>query len=112
MHRGPGVLLSILVGANGGVYLQSDIVLKAGLGGDNHLAVLLQSYTSTVRCKDSDVPWSREACAMIQGGMKADDKQRLFGDSFLDPAVEEDLPLELVSSEATHPAMPILESLC
>ncbi|KAF6232076.1 hypothetical protein HO173_009670 [Letharia columbiana] len=73
--------------------------IAINIGGDNHLAVLLQSYTSTVRCKDSDVPWSREACAMIQGGMKADDKQRLFGDSFLDPAVEEDLPLELVSRD-------------
>ncbi len=83
-------------------------VLKTGIriGGDNHLAVLLQPYAPTVHCEDSDVPLSRESCAMIEFGMEADDEQRLFGDESLDPAVEEALPHELLSSEVPPPQSP------
>ena len=36
---------------------------------------------------------------MIERGMEADDRERLFGDKSLDPAVEEPLPFTLLSSE-------------
>lgn len=96
---------SVSTTADRGREKKSFTVLKAGLhiGGDNHLAVLLQPYAPTVRCEGSDVPLSRESCAMIEFDMEADDEQRLFGDESRDPAVEEPLPYELLSSEFPPP---------
>lgn len=90
----------------------SEMVLKARLGGDNHLAVVLEPYAPAVRCEGSGIPFSRESCAMIERGMLADERQRLFGDDRLDPQVEEPLPYELLSSASNHSAMPVFDSLC
>lgn len=43
------------------------------------------------------MPYAQQTCAMIEQGMEADDRQRLFGDRRLDPEVQESLPLELIS---------------
>lgn len=80
--------------------------LTAGLGGDNHLAVLLEPYASTVGCEDAVVPITRQSCATIERGMEADERPRVFGDETLDPEVEEHLPYELISSEAFTPSLP------
>lgn len=87
------------------------MILKAGPGGDNRLAVLLRPYVPTIRCEGSNIPFSRESCAAIEWGMEADDRQRLFGDRRLDPAVEEELPYELLSSQVSYSAVPMCESL-
>ena len=82
---------------------------KAALGGDNHLAVVLEPYKPNVRCEgSSSVPFSRDSCSMIERGMEADDSERLFGDKHLDPAVEEPLPFELLSSEPSPPSYPAI----
>lgn len=46
------------------------------------------------------MPYAQQTCAMIEQGMEADDRQRLFGDRRLDPEVQESLPLELISGGA------------
>lgn len=92
--------------------IQNKMVLKAGLGGDNHLAVILQPYASTIRCEGPVIPFSRHSCEMIERGMEAGDRQRLFGDQRLDPQVQEPLPYELLSSKGPHSARLTFESLC
>lgn len=73
--------------------------IAINIGGDNHLAVVLEPYAPAVRCEGSGILFSRESCAMIERGMLADERQRLFGDDRLDPQVEEPLPYELLSSD-------------
>ena len=81
-------------------------------GGDNHLAVVLEPYAPTIRCEGSERPLTRQSCAMIERGMEADDRPRLFGDERVDPRVQEPLPYELVSSEATRPATYLHLTVC
>ena len=86
-------------------------VLKARLGGDNHVAVVLAPYAPNVYCEGADVPFSREACSAIERGMQADERPRVFGDERSDPQVDEPIPYELLSSESIHSAMPACDRL-
>ena len=69
--------LSILVSIKSRDTPRIDVVLRTGLGGDDHLAVVLQPYYASVRCEDSDVPLSRESCSYIERGMEADGRDAL-----------------------------------
>ena len=79
--------------------MQDATKLKVKIGGDNRLAVTLSPYAPTVQCEGSSIPFNRGSCAAIERGMQAYDKQLLFGDSRLDPAVDEELPYELLSGQ-------------
>ena len=91
---------------------KSFTVLKAALrvGGDNHLAVLLEPYAPTVRCEGFDGPLSRESCAKIELDMDADDEPRLFGDESRDPAVDEPLPYTMLAREFFNLPTPLRSS--
>ena len=78
---------------------RSNVVLRTGLGGDNHLAVILRPYAPTVRCEDSDVPLSRESCSAIERSMEADEVWRSFGYRSVDPEAEEPLPYDMMSCQ-------------
>ena len=84
------------------------MVLRKGLGGDNHLSVVLHPYAPTVRCEDSEVPLSRESCSIIERNMEADEVWRSFGYRSVDPEVEEPLPYDLVSCQLSPPRYAIL----
>lgn len=99
MRLGRADLLSTLVSTNLRKSLRSETALKAGSGGDNHLAVVLQPTAPPVSCEGSDVPLSAESCATIERGMEADDEMRYWGSSSRDPALNENLPYELLSSQ-------------
>ena len=88
-----------------------DVVLRTGLGGDDHLAVVLQPYYPSVRCEDSDVPLSRESCSAIERGMEADGRWRSFGYRSVDPDVEEPLPYDLMSGQLPPTPSPMLNRI-
>lgn len=99
MRLGRAVLLSTLVSTNLRKSLRSETALKAGSGGDDHLALVLQPIAPSVRCEGPSVPFSPESCATIESSMEADDEVKYWGSSGRDPALNENLPYELLSSE-------------
>lgn len=108
MRLGRAEWLSTLVSTNLRKILRNETALKAGIGGDNHLAVVLQPTAPPVRCEDSGVPFSSESCATIERGMEADDEMRYWGSSSRDPALNENLPYELLSSGPFPHSYPII----
>lgn len=100
--------LSILVSTKSRKSLSSDVVLRLELGGDNHLAVVLHPYASTVQCEDSDVLLSWESCSIVERGMEADEVWRSFGYRSVDPEVEEPLPYDLESRQLSPHSSAIL----
>ena len=109
MRLGRAVLLSTLVSTNLRQSLRNETTLKAGSGGDDHLALALQPIVAPVRCESPSVPFSPESCATIERNMEADDEVRYWGYSTRDPALNGILPYELLSSEPfpySHPTIP------
>ena len=70
-----------------------------GSGGDNHLAVVLHRYAPTVQCEDSEVTMTPEPCSIVERNMQADEAWRSFGDSDVDPNIEEPLPYDIMSRQ-------------
>ena len=75
------------------------------VGGDNNLAMILGTYQMPVSCRGALPSW--DSCRDILYDMPADKVPRVFGPGS-DPAVTEDLPYSIDSSEFTAPLFHIL----
>ncbi|KAF6237650.1 hypothetical protein HO173_003851 [Letharia columbiana] len=70
--------------------------IATNIGGDNNLAIILGAYEMPVTCRGTLATW--ESCRDVLYDMPADKVRRVFGPGS-DPAVTEDLPYNIDSSD-------------